>query len=151
MCATFGSLKVCGKLVLFMLNLRWTKTEIRLLVTRRPTCSVISFSITEQKLRVESVLLSRVDLTTLVTWLSPRHCPHLLLDSRRCWSISPAHAALSSKLAARRCCGQMMVQTNNDHTSKPTAAACSGQLMGHRRSDTVRLHRPCHILCTQCR
>jgi len=52
--------------------------------------------------------------TTLVQprqlWLSTRHCPHLLLSAvlrRRCCcrSIYPARTALSSKPAARRCCG----------------------------------------------
>jgi len=34
----------------------------------------------------------------------------LLLDARRFQSISPAHMALSSKPAARRCCGRIMGQ-----------------------------------------
>jgi len=32
----------------------------------------------------------------------------LLLDARRCRSLSPARTALSSKPVARRCCGRMM-------------------------------------------
>ena len=34
-----------------------------------------------------------------------------MLGARRCRSISPARTALSSKLAARRCCGHMTGQT----------------------------------------
>jgi len=36
----------------------------------------------------------------------------LLLGARRCQSMSSAHTALSSKPAARHCCGRMTGQTD---------------------------------------
>jgi len=58
--------------------------------------------------------------------LVPRHRPRLLLSAGACYrSISPARRALSSKLAARRCCCRSTGQTD-------------------RRTDAVTLDRTMH-------
>jgi len=71
-------------------------------------------------------LVFKMIQTTLCSALSTWHCPHLLpcavlrpsaaapllLGVRRGQLVSPARPALSSKPAARRCCGRMMEQTD---------------------------------------
>jgi len=49
----------------------------------------------------------------------------LLLGARRCRSVSPVRTELSSKPAARRCCGQLLGQTDGRTPDRCMDPACS--------------------------
>jgi len=61
---------------------------------------------------VFSLVNSAVNLAVPAFFAERRAAAPLLLGARRCRSISLARTALSSKPAARRCCGRMMGQTD---------------------------------------
>jgi len=54
----------------------------------------------------------------------------LLLGDRRCGAISPARTALSSKPAARSCCGRMTGQTDRQTDTRPLNRPCSAHEVG---------------------
>ena len=72
----------------------------------------------------------------------------------RCWSISPARTALSSKPAARRCCCRSTGQTDGRTDTRPLHRPCSAYYAGsvniHLYSSSTLLRVQLVVITTNC-
>jgi len=89
-------------------------------LTPRPTLTTCCFATATRMITTGAYLSitglcsasSTCNMTLPAFAAERRAAAPLLLGARRCRSICPACTALSSKPAARRCCGRMMGQTD---------------------------------------